>query len=145
MLFLFLELRLRRRRQYADLEEFILPDTFEELMGEQPQQHPVQAKGSAPGISVQNLYTGRGEKKIDNLNMTELTIAPTETHLRPIAKVCPIQTRILTMNQRLERQKFSEEKQEADNSEGTPISTGAYGTESYPKEIYIKCNHITRR
>ena len=61
-----------------DLDDLILPDTFEELMGqqqEQPQQQPVQATGSAPGKSVQNLYTGRGEKKID---MTEVRNAPTE-------------------------------------------------------------------
>ena len=72
----------------SDLDDFILPDTFEELMGhqkEQPQQQPLQA---TPGKSMQNLNTGRGEKKID---MTEVTIAPTATHLKPTPKVCPIQ------------------------------------------------------
>ena len=80
-----------------DLDDFILPDTFEELMGEQPQQQPVQA---TPGKSMQNLNTGRGEKKID---MTEVTIAPTAIHLKPTAKECPIQPRILTTSQRIER------------------------------------------
>ena len=45
-----------------DLDDFILPDTFEELMGhqqEQPQQQPVQA---ATEKSMQNLNTGRREK-----------------------------------------------------------------------------------
>ena len=53
------------------LDDFILPDTFEELMGqqqEQPQQQPVQATGSAPGKSVQNVYTGRGGKKRHDRN-----------------------------------------------------------------------------
>ena len=106
-----------------DLEDLILPDTSEELMGqqqEQPQQQPVQATGST-GKSVQNLYDGRGEKKID---MTEVTIAPTETYLKLTAKVCPIQPRILTFNQRLERQSLARRKQEVDNSEDTPILTG---------------------
>ena len=61
-----------------DLDDFILPNTFEELMGhqqEQPQQQPVQVR---PGKSMQNLNTGRGEKKFD---MTEVTLAPTATHL----------------------------------------------------------------
>ena len=71
---------------------------------EQPQQQLVHA---TPGKSMQNLNTGRGEKKID---MTDVTIAPTATHLKPTAKVCPIQPRILIMSQRLERQKFNEER-----------------------------------
>ena len=45
-----------------DLDDFILPDTFEELMGQQqepPEQKPVQ---TTPGKSMQNINTGRGEK-----------------------------------------------------------------------------------
>ena len=52
--------------------------------------------------------------------MREVTIAPTETYLRPTAKVCPIQPRFLTMNQRLERQKFSEEKTRSRQFRGQP-------------------------
>ena len=66
---------------------------------------------------MQNLNTGRGEKKID---MTEVTIAPTATHLKPTAKVCHIQPRILTMSQRLERQKFSEERTRSRQFRGHP-------------------------
>ena len=52
--------------------------------------------------------------------MTEVTIAPTATHLKPTAKVCPIQPRILTMSQRLERQKFSEERTGSRQFRGHP-------------------------
>ena len=52
--------------------------------------------------------------------MTEVTVAPTETYLGPTAKVCPIQPRILNMNQRLERQKFSEEKTRSRQFRGHP-------------------------
>ena len=101
-------------KDMPDLDDFILPDTFKEVMGEQPQQQPVQA---TPGKSMQILNTGRGEKKIE---MTEVTIAPTATHLKPTAKVCPIQTRILTMSQRLERQEFSEERTRSRQFRGHP-------------------------
>ena len=90
-----------------DIDDFILPDTFEELMGQQQEpleQQPVQ---TIPGKSMQNINTGRGEKKLD---LTEVTIAPTATHLKPTATICPIQPRILSMSQRLERQKFNEER-----------------------------------
>ena len=89
-----------------DLDDFILPDTFEELMGQQqepPEQQPVQ---TTPGKSMQNINTGRGGK----IDMTEVAIAPTATHLKPTATICPIQPRILSMSQRLERQKFNEER-----------------------------------
>ena len=90
-----------------DLDDFIVPDTLEELMGhqqEQPQHNqykPDQEKVCKTSVP------GEERKKID---MTEVKIAPTATHLKPTAKVCPIQPRILTMSQRLERQKFNEER-----------------------------------
>ena len=45
-----------------DLDDFILPDTFEELMGQQqepPEQQPVR---TTPGKSIHTINTGRGEK-----------------------------------------------------------------------------------
>ena len=44
------------------------------------------------------------------MDLTEVTIAPTATHLKPTATICPIQPRILSMSQRLQRQKFNEER-----------------------------------
>ena len=78
-----------------DIDDFILPDTFEELMGQQqepPERQPVQ---TIPGKSMQIINTGRGEKKLD---LTEVTIAPTATHLKPTATICPIEPRILSMS-----------------------------------------------
>ena len=44
-------------------------------------------------------YKFKGEKQIQNL--TEITIAPSATHLRPTAKVRPLQPRITSMNKQL--------------------------------------------
>ena len=58
------------------------------------------------------------EKQIQNL--TEITTAPSATHLRPTAKVRLLQPRITSMNKRLERQKFLEEHAQKSSLRGHP-------------------------
>ena len=74
-----------------DLEDFTLPDIFEELMGEQQQKQPPLTT-SAPGENIKNLYSGRGKKKNEKFKIDKMTevremrVVPTETNLKPSAK-----------------------------------------------------------
>ena len=63
-------------------------------------------------------YELKVEKQIQNL--TEITITPTATHFRPTVQVRPLQPRIISMNKRLERQKFLEEHAQNSSFRGHP-------------------------
>ena len=53
-------------------------------------------------------------------NLTEITIAPTATHFRTTAQVRPLKKRIISMNKRLEGQKFREEHAKKSSFTGHP-------------------------
>ena len=111
-----------------DLEDFLLPDTFEELRGVQQQTQPT-ATTSAPGENIENLYNGRGKKENENLKidtLTEVRVIRTETRLKPAAKTSPIQPRVMRMNQRLGRQSLQTTRHRTQNLEGTLTMNGKY-------------------
>ena len=119
-----------------DLDDVILPETFEEIMNQQQEQP--QATTS---ISIPPSRSGKGEKQIQNL--TEIAIGSTAVHFRPTAQVRPIQPRIISMKRRLKRQKFLEENAQKIASEDTLITTGVYSIEFCPKETHRKSNPTT--
>ena len=78
----------------------------------EPQQQPSSGR-------EKNENANTSAKRIENF--AEITIAPTSTHLaEQTASIQPIQPRTLTMNKRLERQKFSEEKTRSTQFRGHP-------------------------